>query len=238
VINMKAVILAGGVGTRLRPLTYILPKPLLPVGGRPLLEHTIRYLKEYDITSIIICVAYLRNRIKEYMKDGEALGVKIVYAETDTPMGTGGQLKTAEDFIKDDMFVAMNGDIVSTLNIGNLIKFHKERGGIGTIALKNFQVQVPYGHITLDSVKRIQKFIEKPTLTIPSNAGIYVFEKRLFNYIPQGKVVSLETEIFPNLIEHGEQINGYYEDGYWADIGTITDFERVDKELLTRYLGT
>ena len=147
-------------------------------------------------------------------------------------------MKTAEKFIDDDQFLAMNGDIVTTLNIRKFIKFHNEKGGIGTIALKNFQIQVPYGHITIDSSQRIQRFDEKPTLTIPANAGIYVFEKRLFNYIPQDKVVSLETEVFPSLLKSGERLNGYYEDSYWADIGTITDFERVDKELLTRYLGT
>lgn len=235
---MKAIILAGGVGTRLRPLTYIMPKPLLPVGGRPLLEHTIRYLKDYNIDEIVICVAYLKNRIIEYLKSGQDLGVKLIYAKADIPLGTGGQLKTAEKFINDNHFLVMNGDIITTLNIHHLIEFHNQKRGIGTIALKNFQVQVPYGHITLDTNQRILDFDEKPTLTIPSNAGIYIFEKRLFEYIANDRVISLETEVFPALLESGEQLYGYYEDSYWADVGTITDFEKVDKELLKQYLGT
>jgi mannose-1-phosphate guanylyltransferase len=235
---MKAIILAGGVGTRLRPLTYIMPKPLLPVGGRPLLEHTIRYLRDYNIDEIVICVAYLKNRIIEYLKNGHDLGVKITYAEADIPLGTGGQLKTAEKFINDDNFLVMNGDIITTLNIYHLVEFHNQKQGIGTIALKNFQVQVPYGHITLDSNQRILNFDEKPTLTIPSNAGIYIFNKKVLEYIANDRVVSLETEVFPALLESGEQLNGYYEDSYWADVGTITDFEKVDKELLKHYLGT
>jgi len=231
---MKAVILAGGVGTRMRPLTYVIPKPLLPIGGKPLLEHTIRYLKEYGIKEVVVCVAYLKNYIKDYFKDGESLGVEICYAEADMPLGTAGQLKTAEKHVS-GTFLAMNGDIVSSLNIHNLIEFHEKMGGLGTIALKTFEIKVPYGHIKLDSNSRITKFEEKPKVSFSANAGIYIFEPKIFKYIPPNKVMSLETEVFPKLIDKGEQLNGYYEDAYWADVGTITDFERVDKELLSKY---
>lgn len=231
---MKAVILAGGMGTRMRPLTYVVPKVMLPIGGKPLLEHMVRYLKEYGITEVIVCVAYLKTHIMDYFKDGKNLDVKIRYAEAEMPLGTAGQLKTAEKHLS-DTFLAMNGDIITSLNIRKLIEVHLTKGGIGTIALKKFEVPVPYGHIELDENAVVQKFTEKPTFSFMANAGIYVFEPKIFSYIKPNAVVNLETEIFPVLLKNGEKLNGYYEEAYWADVGTISDFERVDKELLQRF---
>jgi len=231
---MKAVILAGGIGTRMRPLTYVIPKAMLPIGGKPLLEHTVRYLKEYGITEVIVCVAYLKNHIMDFFKDGKALGAKIQYAEADMPLGTAGQLKTAEKHIS-ETFLAMNGDIITSLNLRRLIDSHEKAGGIGTIALKKFEVPVPYGYIEVDAKSSIQSFTEKPTLTFSANAGIYILEPKVFGYIPRKEIVSLETETFPALLKNGERLNGYFEEAYWADVGTITDFERVDKELLTKF---
>lgn len=233
---MHAVILAGGVGTRMRPLTYVIPKVMLPIGGRPLLEHTIRYLKGFGFRDFVVCVAYLKNHIIEYFKNGEGLGVHIEYAEADMPLGTGGQLKTAEKFVDGERFLALNGDIVTSLNINNLLAFHEKHSGIGTIALKKFEVSVPYGHVELEEGNcRIRLFTEKPTFSFMANAGIYVFEPKIFQYIPQNRVVSIERETFPALLNSGEKLNGYYEEAYWADVGTLTDFERVDKELLTKF---
>lgn len=231
---MKAIILAGGIGTRMRPLTYVIPKAMLPLGGKPLLEHTIRYLKEYSITEVIVCVAYLKNHIIDYFKKGKDLGVRIQYAEAEMPLGTAGQLKTAGDYIS-ETFLAMNGDIITSLNLRRLIDFHKKERGIGTIALKKFEVPVPYGYIEADANLKIQRFTEKPTLTFSANAGIYILQPKVFDYIPRDNVVSLETETFPALLKNGERLNGYYEEAYWADVGTITDFERVDKELLSKF---
>lgn len=230
---MKAVILAGGIGTRMRPLTYVVPKAMLPIGGKPLLERMIRYLREYDVSEVVVCVAYLKTHIMDYFKDGKGLGVKIKYAEADVPLGTAGQLKTAEKYIS-DRFLAMNGDIITSLNLRRLIAFHKKMKGIGTIALKKFEVSVPYGHIELDANSNIQKFTEKPTFTFFANAGVYVFEPKIFRYIPDDRVVSLEKQTFPTLLANSERLNGYLEEAYWADIGTVTDFERVDKELLSK----
>jgi len=234
---MKAVILAGGIGTRMRPLTYVIPKAMLPIGGKPLLEHTVRYLKEHGIAEVIVCVAYLKTHIMDYFKDGKDLGVEIRYAEADMPLGTAGQLKTAEKHIS-ERFLAMNGDIITSLNLRRLIKFHEKMGGIGTIALKKFEVPVPYGYVEVDNASNIQKFVEKPTFSFLANAGIYVFEPKVFQYIPPNQVVSIEKEMFPTLLNNGEKLNGYYEEAYWADVGTITDFERVDKELLSKFYET
>lgn len=233
-IKLKAVILVGGMGTRMRPLTYVIPKAMLPIGGRPLLERTIQYLKEYGIREIVVCVAYLKKHIMDHFRDGERLGLEMQYAESDMPLGTAGQLKTAEKYVS-ERFVVMNGDIITSLNVRKLVKFHEKMRGIGTIALKKFEVPIPYGHIELDSKSKINKFVEKPTFTFLANAGIYVFEPRIFDYIPPNRVVSIEKETFPGLLKNGEELHGYYEEAYWADVGTITDFERVDKELLSRF---
>lgn|SRR5487761_67087 len=230
---MKAVILAGGAGTRLRPLTYMVPKCLLPIGGKPLLERTIQYLKSFGVKEVVICVAYLKKQVMTEMGDGSSLGVKIEYAESDVPMGTAGQLKTAERLI-DSAFLAMNGDIVTSLNLRNLIDTHGAGQKIGTISLKKFEVKVPYGYITVNNAGMIQKFEEKPTLSFMANAGIYAFEKRIFEYIPSGKISSLETEVFPSLISNGESLNSFFDDAaYWADVGSMVDFERVNDDYLT-----
>jgi NDP-sugar pyrophosphorylase family protein len=228
---MKAVILAGGAGTRLRPLTYVMPKCLLPVGGMPLLEWTMKYLGTHGITDFVVCVAYLKRQIITTVGDGSRLGVKIQYAEAETPLGTAGQLKTAEPYI-DGTFLAMNGDIVTSLNIRNLIQAHEARGGTATIALKTFDVKVPYGHVTSGDEDIIQKFEEKPTLHLSANAGIYVLEKSVFGAIPSGTPCSLETEVFPGLLARGDKLHSYYEDAYWNDVGTMGDFEKVNDEVL------
>ncbi|MEM2488103.1 MAG: nucleotidyltransferase family protein [Thermoproteota archaeon] len=230
---MKAVILAGGLGTRMRPLTYLVPKPLLPIGGKPLIERTIEYLKSYGFREFVICVAYLKGYIIDYLNRSKAnLGVEIEFAESDVPLGTAGQLKTAQHLVS-GTFLAMNGDIVTSLNIRRLVDYHKSRGGIGTIALKTFELKLPYGLVEIGQDSRITAFREKPVMSFMVNAGIYVFEKEIFSYIPEGKVFSLETDVFPRLISEGKVLNSFYEEAYWADIGTVSDFERVDAYVST-----
>jgi len=230
--SLRAVLLVGGAGTRLRPLTYVVPKCLLPVGGKPLLERTIRYLEGYGIREFVLCVAYLRKQIIDTFKDGSALGVGIQYAESDQPMGTAGQLKTASGLV-DGPFLAMNGDIITNMNISNLVETHRKTGGIATIALKEFGVKIPYGHVVADKGGKVTAFEEKPTLSYMANAGVYVLEPMLLDSIPKGRVCSLETETFPSLIARGELINSYFEPAYWADVGSMADFERVNNEALS-----
>ena len=213
-----------------------MPKALLPIAGKPLLERTIVYLKSYGVTEFVVCVAYLRRQIMETFGDGSNLGVKIDYAEADSPLGTAGQLKTAERFI-DGTFLAMNGDIVTSLNIGNLLQTHRTRGGVATISLKKYDVKVPYGFITTDGQGTVLKFEEKPTLSFMANAGVYILEPEVLSVIPKGRVSSLETEVFPGLIASGKRMNTYYEDAEWADVGSMTDFERVNDAALGKYLG-
>jgi len=228
---LKAVLLVGGAGTRLRPLTYVVPKCLLPVGGKPLLERTMKYLGGHGFTEFVLCVAYLKKQIMDTFGNGSALGFKIEYAESDAPMGTAGQLKTAERFL-DGTFLAMNGDIVTNLNVSKMVATHRRGGGVATIALKEFGVKIPYGHIVVNGEGKITAFEEKPTLNYKANAGVYVMERRLLDEIPTGKVASLETDVFPRLIAKGEAIHSYFESAYWSDVGSMADFERVNNEAL------
>jgi NDP-sugar pyrophosphorylase family protein len=215
----------------MRPLTYVLPKCLLPVGGKPLLERTMMYLKSYGIEEFVLCVAYLKNQIIDRFGDGRSLGVRIQYAESETPLGTAGQLKSAAPFLR-STFVAMNGDIVTDMNIGKLIATHLKVGGMATIALKEFGVKIPYGHVLVSDQGKVVGFEEKPTLNYMANAGVYVMEPSLLDSIQTGKVSSLESDVFPRLISKGEKINAFFESAYWADVGSMADFERVNDQAL------
>jgi NDP-sugar pyrophosphorylase family protein len=228
---LKAVLLVGGAGTRLRPLTYVVPKCLLPVGGKPLLERTMKYLEGHGITEFVLCVAYLKKQIIEAFGDGSALGFKIQYAEADAPLGTAGQLKTAAGMLH-ETFLAMNGDIVTNIDVTKLVATHRSMGGVATIALKEFDVKIPYGHIVVDGNGKVTAFEEKPTLSYMANAGVYIMEPSILEEIPPGRVASLETDVFPKLIAKGKSINSYFEPAYWADVGSMADFERVNDEVL------
>ena len=215
----------------MRPLTYLAPKCMLPVGGKPLLERTIGHLREHGITEFVICVAYLRRQITEHFGDGSRFDVAIEFAESELPLGTAGQLKTAERFI-DGTFVAMNGDIVTSINVKNLLDAHRRGQCFATLALKTFEVKVPYGCINVDTGSQITSFEEKPTFRFLANAGVYILERPIFEHIPGDRPSSLETEVFPSLIKGGKRLIGYYEEAYWADVGSLVDFERVDNELI------
>ena len=166
---MKAAILAGGAGIRLRPLTYVYPKAMMPLGGRPLLEHTIEYLKGQGVNEIVLCVAYLRSRIKEYFQDGADFGVELSYAEADEPLGTEGQLSTARQVLT-ETFLVMNGDILTNLNVLDLLQRHMASGNTTTIAVRKLTSEVPYGCVDLDDSMRMTGFREKPVLTYLANA--------------------------------------------------------------------
>lgn len=235
---MKAVILAGGFGTRLHPITYVVPKIMLPIGGKPLIERTILYLKGHDITEFVFCVAYLRKQVTDYLKNRNFPGATIQCAEAEKPLGTAGQLKTAEKYV-DDVFFVMNGDIVTSFNVTNLIRVHNENpeNPIATIALKKYATKLPYGHVEVNQGK-VTKFNEKPELTCMVNAGMYVFEKEIFSYIPSNKEVSLEKETFPHLLNKRRKIYSYYEEAFWEDIGNLSDYERINKSILENQMSS
>jgi len=230
---MKAALLVGGAGTRMRPLTYIVPKAMLPLAGKPLLERTLEYLRNHGIEDVVLCVAYLKRQIINYFEDGGRFGVRIQYAESDSPLGTGGQLRTAKPFLEGETFLAMNGDIFTSLPLDSLVAFHRESEAFLTIALKRFEFQMPYGRVVLDRSNRITRFDEKPAISSQVNAGIYGCEPGIFSFFPEKDPCSLEHDVFPAVIRAKRKVTGYRSDAYWGDIGKLSDYEKINAEAIS-----
>ncbi|AMA73286.1 MULTISPECIES: nucleotidyltransferase family protein [Aneurinibacillus] len=234
---MKALLLAGGLGTRLRPLTENLPKPMALIGNRPWLEHLILHLKSEGIADFVIAVKHYPEMIRDYLGDGTSLGVRIQYAVEETLLGTAGAIKNAQEFL-DDRFLVVNADIVHQVAIQPLLDFHLEHGGAVTIGLTEVKDPSQYGVVEQDPFGQIVRFVEKPSKEeAPSNrinAGIYVMEKTVLEWIPKGEEVSIERETFPLLIEKGMRVYGKVIDGYWLDMGTKERYRKVHWDLLER----
>ncbi|WP_026486728.1 sugar phosphate nucleotidyltransferase [Caldanaerobius polysaccharolyticus] len=233
---MKALLLAGGKGTRLQPLTYKLPKPMVPIVGRPLLERIILNLKSSGIEEVVISTCYKSQYIKNYFKEGQDLGVKIHYVSEATPLGTGGAIKNAEKFF-DDTFVVLNSDIVSDVNYRDLIEYHRSKNAIATISMTSVDNPSQYGVIEFDKDNYIKSFKEKPkpgeTDSHWINAGVYVFEPEIFGEIPGKKVVSVERDTYPALLQKGYKMAAYQFYGYWLDIGTLEKYTKAHKDVLS-----
>lgn len=226
---MKALILAGGLGTRLRPLTYSTPKPLLPIGPAPMIEHQIKFLKKNGVGKAVLAIGYLREQIWRYFTSRGMEGIE--YSVEEKKLGTGGCVRNASDKLN-DTFLVLNGDIlVSSLDVQKFIDFHKEKGGVATILLKRMEDPSRYGVVKMDGDK-VKNFLEKPEGLRNEliNAGWYIFEPEIFDYIPKGPV-SMEREVFPKLVEEGE-LYGYSFEGYWKDIGVMEDYIRAQEDYL------
>ncbi len=230
--NLKAVILAGGLGTRLRPYTLFMPKPMLPLGDKPVLEHLISWLCKNDMTDIVICVGYLRRIIEDYFKDGKELGVKITYARTNTPMGTAGQLKSAEKFI-DGTFLCVYGDSIYDFDFKDMIDFHDKKKALCTIALIPYKTTLKYGFIDIDENGLVKKWREKPTIEGFINIGCYVMEPKFLDYIPKDTKFGMNFA-FNKAIEEKERIYGYNAKGSFVDIGDKRGYIEVYKKYLDK----
>ncbi|VVB76015.1 Bifunctional protein GlmU [Candidatus Tiddalikarchaeum anstoanum] len=229
----RAFILAGGKGTRLRPITYEIPKPMVPIHGKPLLQHTVELLKKYDIRDIIISIGFLGEKIQEYFGNGSKFGVKISYVKEDEPLGTAGPLKIAKPLLEDAHFVMINGDNLFNIDLFDMISTHFENGAVATIALTSVSDPTKFGVAQLKG-RKILKFIEKPKLEeAPSNlinAGVYLFSPKIFDYLPENKKnIMIETEVFPKLLEKGE-FYGYVMEGQWLPAGTPEEYEKAIQE--------
>lgn len=225
---MKAVILAGGKGTRLRPYTTAFPKPLMPIGDKPILEIIVRQLKSHGIDEIIMAVGHLAELIMTFFGDGSKFGVKIKYSKEEEPLGTAGPLSLIKNELK-ETFLVMNGDVLSTINYSDLIKYHKESGAMATVALNRRSVYIDFGVVKINDSKTIVDYIEKPTLDYLVSMGIYVFEPDVLNYIPNKKFDF--PDLVKTLISAGKTVKGYVYDGYWLDIGRPDDYERANAEI-------
>ncbi|MEM3363900.1 MAG: nucleotidyltransferase family protein [Candidatus Micrarchaeia archaeon] len=222
---MKAVILCGGEGTRLRPYTYNIPKPMLRLGNRPILEFVLLNLKRYGIRDFILTVGYLHDKIFDYFGDGSKFGVNIEYVIENEKLNTAGSVLGAKNKLTETFFVGM-GDHITAINVDEMLAFHKKKNNIATIALKMQGTPVEYGIVGLNDDDTISTFMEKPILSNLINAGIYILEPEIFDYINPKE--DFAKHVFPRLLEQGKKISGYKFTEYWADIGRIHDYETMN----------
>ena len=233
---MQAVVLAAGISTRLRPLTNNLPKPMLPVCGRPMIEHIVRQLAAYGFHEVIITTHYRAERIRDHLGDGASFGVNIAYAHENALMNTAGSLKRLADTIRDDFMVIGGNDFLPTLDLHDFIRFHKTRGGIGTIAFKRLKdnVLLPlFGQGLLDNDNRLIAFEEKPERNLSSlvHTTYQIYDPRVLDYIPAGISCSIPEYLIRRTLMAGEKIYGYETDSPFICISTKEQYENAQAQL-------
>ena len=230
-MTKKAVILAGGKGSRLGPYTTVLPKPLLPIGDRAILDVVVRQLAEYGFIDLTFAVGYLAHLVRAVFDDGSRHGVKIEYHEEETPLGTAGALASIEGL--DDTFLAMNGDVLTALDFGQLYRVHQEAGNMLTVATHRRVVHTDYGVIhedgDLGDTRRVVGYVEKPEIPYIVSMGVYVVEPPVLEYIDAGVRFDV-PELVLRLLEDDQQVGSYLFDGYWLDIGRHEDYEKAISE--------
>jgi mannose-1-phosphate guanylyltransferase / phosphomannomutase len=234
---MKAVVMAGGEGTRLRPMTANQPKPLLPVINRPIMEHVLRLLKRHGFTETVVTVQFLAALIRNYFGDGEELGMSLQYATEEVPLGTAGSVKNAEEALRDDRFLVISGDALTDIDLTDMVRFHKENGALVTIGLKRVPNPLEFGIIIVDEEGRIQRFLEKPTwgqvFSDTVNTGIYVMEPEVLERVAEGESVDWSSDVFPELLAEGAPLFGYIADCYWEDVGTHESYLKAQADMLS-----
>lgn len=225
---MKAIILAGGLGTRLRPLTYAIPKSLLPIGRKPILEIIIEGLRKSGFTDIILTVGYKAELIKAYFRDESSFNVNITYIEEKERSGTAGPIKLAEHLL-DEPFIAMNGDLLTKLDFKKMYEAHIDSSAELTVGTADYKIQLPYGLIDVQNGK-IVNIKEKPELNFCVNAAIYAISPSALDIIPQGKFFDMPDAI-QGLIDQGRKVEIYPITEYWRDIGIMEDYEKANAEI-------
>lgn len=232
---MKSVILAGGEGTRLRPLTLQLPKPVVPVLDRPFLQYQLDLLASAGVRDVVFSVAYQPDRVRRVFGDGSTIGRNILYAIEETPLGTGGAVRNAWPHL-DELTVVFNGDVLTDVDLPRVVAEHRASGAVATIVLYPVPNPAAYGLVEFDGSSRVTRFLEKPKpeeiTTDTINAGIYVLDSRALDLIPPGVNHSIERGFFPALLQRGDLVRAYVHRGYWIDIGTPEKYLQVHADLL------
>jgi mannose-1-phosphate guanylyltransferase len=233
---MKAVILVGGEGTRLRPLTCNTTKAMVPILNMPFLEYVLRYLKGHGIKDVILAMSYLPDRIQGHLGDGAELGVRLSYAIEKEPLGTGGAIKNVEARLNEPFFV-LNGDVLTSIDLAAMMKNHRKFKPRVSIALTPVDDPTIYGVVETDHKDMVKRFVEKPSLdevtTNMINAGIYIIDPAVLGYIPPATPSMVERHLFPLLLDKGEPILSYPSDSYWIDIGTPEKYLKAHHDLLS-----
>lgn len=232
---MRAVILIGGMGTRLRPFTLSTPKPLLPVLNRPFLEYQFQILRRHGVKKVALCVSYRAEAFRRAFGDGRRLGLELSYVREKLPLGTGGAVKNAEPLLSGTTLV-LNGDVLNAFDIGAFLRFHRARRAEISIALTRAKDPTLYGLVLTDEGGLVRRFLEKPSWdeveTNTINAGAYLFEPSVLGHIPAGVPYSLERGLFPERLAAGARLGGFVSPGYWIDIGTVDKYLQVHLDLL------
>jgi NDP-sugar pyrophosphorylase family protein len=225
---MKAVILAGGKGARLRPYTTVIPKPLMPVGNYPILEIILRQLKHYGVDEVVLAVGYLAELFQAFFQDGARYGLKINYSMEGEPMGTAGPLSLLIDRLDDD-FLLLNGDLLTTLNYRHLYEFHQQKQAAATIGLYQREVKIDFGVVEPDAGFRLDKYIEKPTYRFNVSMGVNVLNpKAIRPYLAPGKYLDL-PDLMMRLHDDGHPVYCFHEECYWLDIGRVDDYQTANE---------
>jgi mannose-1-phosphate guanylyltransferase/phosphomannomutase len=232
---VKAVVMAGGEGTRLRPLTSNQPKPMVPIVGKPCIEHILELARRHGIEDVIVTVAFLPQAIRSYFGDGESLGMNIEYSVEESPLGTAGSVRLASGRL-DETFVVISGDALCDFDLTKVVEFHREKGAAATIALKSVDNPLEFGIVVTDSDGRVERFLEKPSwsqvFSDTINTGVYVLEPEVLRHVPDDRPYDFSKELFPLLLEMGRPIYGYVTDGYWQDIGNLTQYRQANFDAL------
>jgi len=220
---MQAIILAAGPGTRLKPFTDALPKSMLPIGVKPLLEVNVQYLKEWGFDEVVLAISHLRESIKHYFEDGKRFGIKIRYSEERSPLGTAGAVKKAAKYFS-DTFVVVLGDGLADIDYHALVEFHRKAGAMGTLVVFEKRLRMPYGLVNLavDQDNTILDLQEKPEVALTVNTGITVLEPKSLDYMERDEFIRM-PELFVRLKENGEKVVAYHHKGIWVDIGQDID---------------
>ncbi|HKQ21080.1 MAG TPA: nucleotidyltransferase family protein [Nitrososphaeraceae archaeon] len=231
---MKAIILAGGLGTRLQPYTFFIPKPMLPLGNKPLLEHIIEWLKNDDnnIDHIIICVSYLHRTIEDYFEDGSRLGIKIEYARSDRPLATAGQLLTAKKYI-DDTFVCVYGDSIYEFSLREMIKEHDKLDAFISMALLSYKTRLKYGFIDINGNNKVTTWNEKPEIKGLINIGCYVMEPEFVDLIPASNAYGMDDAV-RKALDMKKLVNGFKIESGFIDIGDKKSYLQTYKKYVER----
>src|ERR671936_1125765 len=232
---MKSVVMAGGEGTRLRPLTSNQPKPMVPVVGKPCMEHIVELLHSHGLDDVIVTVAFLPQAIRSYFGDGETLGVNIEYSVEESPLGTAGSVRLASGKL-DDTFVVISGDALTDVDLTKIVDFHCKREAAVTIGLKSVDNPLEFGIVVTDEDGRIERFLEKPSwgqvFSDTINTGIYVLDPEVLHHVPSDQPYDFSKELFPLLLEMGRPLYGHVFEGYWQDIGNLEQFRQANFDAL------
>jgi len=235
---MRAVLMAGGSGTRLRPLTCDLPKPMVPVMNRPIAEHIINLLKRNGVDEVIATLYYLPDIMRDYFQDGSDFGIRMTYAvEEDQPLGTAGCVKNIAELL-DETFIVISGDGITDFDLQEAIRFNKSKGSKATLVLAHVPNPVEFGVVITDPENCIKRFLEKPStseiFSDTVNTGTYILEPEVLDYLPPNQETEFSKDLFPLLLDKGEPMFGYVADGYWCDVGHLDAYREAQYDALDK----